>query len=79
MQESNESVDLIVGEKYHQLYCKNKYLLECIEKEKYLDLSKELVDNSPQEVISSVEKELSIIELDIREKLKMINLFVCPP
>jgi hypothetical protein len=31
VQESNDSVDQIVGEKYHQLYCKNKYLLECLE------------------------------------------------
>jgi hypothetical protein len=27
VQESNDSVDEIVGEKYQKLYCKNKYLL----------------------------------------------------
>ena len=29
--------------------------------------------NSPKEIISSVEKDLSMIELDIKQKLKMIN------
>lgn len=71
--ESNESVNGLVREKYHKLYCKNKYLEDCLKGQKYLLMEAELIDKSAKRIIEEIEKELTIVEIDLRQKLKNLN------
>jgi len=41
-------------------------------------MSKELLDKSSKEIIASCEKDLSMIELDLKQRLNMMNIVEAP-